>query len=285
MFKRGHPKKKSKVTTVEIDILPLISVALIVLMGVFLLLAAWNFFESFIGVRAFRVVGECPYEASELAAGADIKKGDRVYQIDKDKAESDILSNCNYIKSVKVKKGLFGKIKFAVECYEPLWYLEISGDYYVLDGELRVLEETKNRARLYDQDLISLTLPNVKRAIVGEKLVFGSGEGEIDITLEIMDKIISSPAFLMISGADIDNRYDIHFEFDRLISSSAGGVDYTDIDGVFEVNIGSHQKLDAKLEYIVRALLDEDLTGACKGTIDVSDEGNKVSIRPIYVNE
>lgn len=285
MLKRGHPQKKSKEITVEIDILPLISVALIILMGVSLLLVTWNFLKSFIGVSGFEIVGECPYEASELAAGADIKKGDRLYRINKDKVEKDILLNCNYIKSVKVKKGLLGKVKFVVESYEPLWYLEISGDYYVLDGELRVLEETKNRDRLYNEDLISLTLPNVKRAIVGENLVFGSGEGEIDITFEIMNKIISSPAFLMVSGADIDNRYDIHFEFDRLLCSSAEGIDYIDIDGIFDVNIGGYQKLDAKLEYIVRAMLDENLEGAHKGTIDVSDGGEKISIRPVYVNE
>ena len=285
MLKKGHPQKKSNTTTVEINMLPLISVALIILMGVSLLLVGWSFVKSFIGVRTFEIIGASPYEASELAAGADIKKGDRVYRIDKDKAELDILSNCNYIKSVKLKKGLLGKIKFVVESYKPLWYLEISGDYYVLDGELRVLEETKNRERLYEEDLISLTLPNVKRAIVGEKLVFGSGEGEIDITFEIMDKILSSPSFLMISGADIDNRYDIHFEFDRLISSSDAGLYYIDIDGIFEVNIGGYQKLDAKLEYIVRALLEKDLEGVYKGTIDVSDEGDKVSIRPIYLNE
>ncbi len=278
MRKGKRSSDKQREVTVEIDMLTVVSVALIIVMGVILLFSIIDFFKGFIGVRKFEVVGECPYLASEVAAGAGIKKGDKLYRLDKNEAEKAILLNCPYIEKVDIKTSFPNKIKFEVECYEPIWYIEISGDFYVLDEKLRVLEETRNKERLYDSGITSLTLPNVKTAMVGETLVFGSSEVETEATLKIMETILSSPIRDMMSGADIDNRYDIHFEFDAL-------PDGTELDGRFLVNVGGYSKLEAKLEYIVRALIKENLEGAVGGTIDVSESGDRVSIRPIYVND
>ena len=284
MQKKRHPEKKRREITVEIDLLPIFSVALILLAGVLLFFSVLGFIKGFLKIDSFKIVGDCPYEASELAAGADIKKGDKLYKIDVREAEEKILLNCNYIEKIKIKRSFPNKMKFVVESYEPVWYLEISGDFYVLDSELRVLEETKNAQRLYESNLIKLTLPKVKTAIVGETLTFGGSEGEIEVTFSIMETILTSPAFEMISGADMDNRYDMHFEFDRVIIPIEGSVDYKDLTETFAVNVGSYGKLETKLEYIVRALLAEKLEGVTGGVIDVSEEGDKVSIRPTYSN-
>ena len=284
MQKKRHPEKKRREITVEIDLLPIFSVALILLVGVLLFFSVLGFIKGFLKIDSFKIVGDCPYEASELAAGADIKKGDKLYKIDVREAEEKILLNCNYIEKIKIKRSFPNKMKFVVESYEPVWYLEISGDFYVLDSELRVLEETKNAQRLYESNLIKLTLPKVKTAIVGETLTFGGSEGEIEATFSIMETILTSPAFEMISGADMDNRYDMHFEFDRVIIPIEGSVDYKDLTETFAVNVGSYGKLETKLEYIVRALLAEKLEGVTGGVIDVSEEGDKVSIRPTYSN-
>ena len=285
MQKRKHPQKKRKEITVEIEILPLLSVALILLVGVLLFFSVLGFIKGFLVIDSFKVVGDCPYEASELAAGADIKKGDKLYRIDVKEAEKEILLNCTYLADIKIKRSFPNKMKFVVESYEPVWYLEISGDFYVLDRELRVLEETKNEARLYENNLIKLTLPKVKTAIVGEILTFGSSDGETEATFSIMETILTSPAFEMISGADIDNRYDIHFEFDKFIIPTEGSIDYVELCDGATVNIGGYEKLATKLEYIVRALLREDFSSASGGIVDVSEEGEKVSIRPTYSND
>lgn len=278
MRKGKRSSDKQREVTVEIDMLTVVSVALIIVMGVILLFSIINLFKGFIGVRKFEVVGDSPYLASEIAAGAGIKKGDKLYRLDKNEVEKAILLNCPYIEKVNIKTSFPNKIKFEVECYKPIWYIEISGDFYVLDQELRVLEETRNKERLYDSGITGLTLPNVKTAMVGETLVFGSSDVETEATLKIMETILSSPIYEMVSSADIDNRYDIHFELDTL----PGG---TELDGRFFVNVGGYSKLEAKLEYIVRAIIKENLEGAVGGTIDVSENGDRVSIRPIYVND
>ena len=282
MLKERRTSGKKTEITVEIDALWLISVILCVLMCVFSFFSVMKIISSFFGVSRFEIKGECGiYEAGDLMAGAGIKRGDRLYRMDIAKTEETLMDNCAYIKEVDIKRVFPNKIVFKVECHEPVWYIEISGDFYVLDAELNVLEETSNEAVLRDEmNLIKLSMPRVKSAIVDEVLVFGEGDEEINETKKIMETILSSPSFGMISSADIDNRYDIHFEFDRIVQKL--GEEPIELEGVFRVNVGGYSKLDTKLEYILRALIKEDLEGVVGGFIDVSEVGNRVSIRPSF---
>ncbi len=275
--KSSRKGRNQKIRVIDTRII--ISVILLVLMGFFTLLSIFNASQIFLRVRKFEIVGECPYEASELAAGADIARGERLYSLDKKKTSQTLLENCAYLESAEIKTSFPNKIKFIVKSYVPVWYIEISGDFYVIDSDLNVLEETKNEARLCEAGIIKLTLPHVKTAIVNKKLTFGNGEEEVKATLEVMESILSSEVLFMISKADISNRYDIHFEFDEI------PIDETTrkLDGVFKVSVGGYSKLDAKLEYILKALMREDLENVSGGSIDISDGGEKVSIRPSYV--
>ena len=274
-----RPSDKHKDVTVEIDVLTVVSVALIILLGVLLLFTVVDFLRGFLEVKKFEIVGDDPpYLAGEVAEGAGIEKGDKLYRIDRSRAEKEIIKNCAYIEKVDIRRSFPNKIKFVVECYEPIWYIEISGDFYVLDENLRVLEETKNEQRLYESDITKLTLPSVKKAIVGEEIVFGGSDVETEATLEIMQTILSSPIREMMSSADIDNRYDIHFEFDSVEEN-------TKLSGKFVVSVGGYSKLETKLEYIARAIAKESFENVGGGTINVSEDGDKVSIRPEYVYE
>ena len=276
---KKRPSDKHKDVTVEIDVLTVVSVALIILLGVLLLFTVVDFLRGFLEVKKFEIVGDDPpYLAGEVAEGAGIEKGDNLYRIDRSRAEKEIIKNCAYIEKVDIRRSFPNKIKFVVECYEPIWYIEISGDFYVLDENLRVLEETKNEQRLYESDITKLTLPSVKKAIVGEEIVFGGSDVETEATLEIMQTILSSPIRGMMSSADIDNRYDIHFEFDSVEEN-------TKLSGKFVVSVGGYSKLETKLEYIARAIAKESFENVGGGTINVSEDGDKVSIRPEYVYE
>ena len=77
----------------------------------------------------------------------------------------------------------------------------------------------------------------------------------------------------------IDNRYDIHFEFDTV----PVGDENKKLDDTFKVSVGGYSKLGVKLEYILNAIKREDLERATGGSIDISDGGEKVSIRPTYL--
>ena len=282
MLKKRRTSGKKTEMTVEIDVLWLISVVMCILMCVFSLFSFMRIISGFFGVSHFEIKGESEiYSTGDLMAGAGIKRGDRLYRMDISKTEKTLMENCAYLKDVDIRRVFPNKIVFDIECYEPVWYIEISGDFYVLDAELNVLEETSNETVLReDMDLIKLTLPRIKSAIVDEVLIFGDGDEEIKETKNIMQIILSSPAMPMISSADIDNRYDIHFEFDRIAKKSSE--ELSELEGVFAVSVGGYSKLDVKLEYILKALKNEDLSGAVGGSIDVSEVGNRVSIRPSY---
>ena len=280
MQRKEHHTGNRREKTVEIDLHTVLSVSLLVIMGVLLFFVLFHFIKAFIPISRFEVKGDAEYTASELAGAADIKRGDKLFRLDLKEEKNEIISKCPYVESIDIDRSLFGKMTFVVKCYEPVWYLEISGDYYVLDRELRVLEETQDVDRLYNSDLIYLTMPHLKSVIVGQTVEFGDSDGEVKETMAIMDTVLNSPTFDMICTADIDNRYDIHFEFDRIVLQ--GKDEYKELDDVFAVNVGSYTRLEAKLEYIVMALESEDLEGAVGGTIDITEEGNKVSIRTKY---
>lgn len=283
MLKKRRTSSKKTELTVEIDVMWVISVLLTVIMCVFSFFSVMRIISSlFFGASHFEIKGECEiYQAGDLMAGAGLKRGEKLYRMDIKKTEETLMQNCAYLKDVEIKRVFPNKIVFEVECYKPVWYIEISGDFYVLDAELNVLEETSNEAALKDDmDLIKLSLPRVKSAIVDSVLVFGDGEEEIKETKKIMGTILSSRSLGMVSGADIDNRYDIHFEFDRIVQDSMENL--VELEDVFHVSLGGYSKLEVKLEYIVKALLNEDLESAVGGSIDVSDVGNRVSIRPSF---
>ena len=282
MLKKRQTSGKRTELNVRIDVLWVISVLLTVAMLVFSFFSVMRIISGFFGVSHFEIRGECEvYGTGDLMAGAGIKRGDRLYRMDVSAAEEELMKECAYLRDVNIRRVFPNKIVFEVECHEPVWYIEISGDYYVLDAELNVLEETSNETVLKeDMGLIRLTLPRVKSAIVDGVLCFGDGEEEIKETRNIMQTILSSRTLGMISSADIDNRYDIHFEFNRIAQGSEENL--VDLADVFHVSLGGYSKLEVKLEYVLKALVTEELEGVVGGSIDVSEVGNRVSIRPSY---
>lgn len=267
MFKISR-SSDNKEKTVEIDVFALVSVALIVMMGVFLILGLFGFFKQFLKISKFEISGVTVYETSELAGAAGIKKGDRLYRVDTKKAEERILGSCTYLESVRVERVFPNKIRFEVESRDPMWYLEISGDYYILDSSFRVLEETKNSDTVKSSSMAKLTLPSPNNVIVGQIITYGESQGETDKTNEIVGTLLLSKIYPRLSLIDIDNRFDIHLE----------------VDGMFSVTLGSYENLEIKLKTLHRLLEETDLTGAVGGEISITSSGDNGAIRLNYGN-
>ncbi len=248
--------------------LRLISVALIVFMGVCCFLSVFGVFKSFLRVKKFEVSEGSHYEAAELAMAAEIKRGDRLYGLDKKEIEKRILDACPYVEEIKIRQSFPNKIKFITVEREAIWYVEISGDYYVLDGDMRILEETKELDRLNEAGIARLTLPNIHVAMVGEIIEYGNSAEEIENTDKIIELLLSSTLGERISEADIDNRYDIHLKFDESFSASIGG----------------YSKLEVKLNYLDDAIKKACEEGAIGANITILDSAQKVTVQPIYVS-
>lgn len=246
--------------------LHLISVALIVFMGVCCFLSVFGIFKSFLRATKFDVSEGSHYEASELAMIAGIKRGDRLYSLDKKELSERILESCPYVEEIKIRTSFPNKIKFITKERQAIWYVEISDDYYVLDGEFRILEETRDIDRLKAEGIAYLTLPNIRMAMVGDVIEYGNSDEETENTNRIIEALLSSSLGQRINEADIDNRYDIHLT----------------IDESFYASIGGYSKLEVKLNYLEEAInkaLDEGAIGA---NITILDSGQKITVKPIY---
>lgn len=267
MLKFGRSEDNNE-KTIEIDLLSLLSVCIIVIMGVLLLFGAFNFFKQFLSVSKFDVSGISSYEALELAGTAGIKKGDRLYGFDKKEAEQRLLDSYVYIDDVEIKRIFPNKVRFVVEERVPVWYLEISGDYYILDGEMRVLEETKDIERIKRGNICKLSLPSPNNVIEGEIISYGKNDVEKSLVDDIVRIIVASDIRPRLSYVDIENIFNINFQ----------------IDGKLDADIGPYDNLEVKLVTIFKALMaqKEDAERAISGNISITGTGDACAIRFKY---
>lgn len=263
---KKHRRTSDVSVSVEVDVNKLIAFSAIAVMSILLFLSVFFYLRQFMRVSRFEVSGDSPYEKSELIVASGINVGDKLYGADYKDIEKKMMSECPYLEKINVTGCFPNKVKFSVESVIPAWYIEISGDYYALDSSLKVLEETKNGDKFVNGGICRLTLPNVKSAMLGQTLVYGSSEEEIAATKDIMYTLKSTGLRSRITYADIDNRFDIHLE----------------IDGAYSVSIGTYSSLEVKLKSLENVLASDRMKDAVGGEIDISDSASMISVRPVY---
>ena len=161
-------------------------------------------------IKKIELEGVCTYYSrSELIEASGVGYGDKLYGLKPSEVEKTILAECPYIESVSVKQSFPNKLVFSVVEKTPQWYIEVTGDYFVLDTDLVVLGESTNEESLKISGLTRLELPNVKRVVLGELPVFGVDELEIKRTCELINTVRQHPSKLRITELDISNRFAI----------------------------------------------------------------------------
>lgn len=255
--------KQEKV--IEIDIMKLISALLVIVMLALTLIGIVSFVRSFMKVSRFEVLGDSPYDERDIITASGIRYGDKLYDIDVEGAIEKIKTNCPYIEDVEIDSKFPNKVEISVSRYSASWYIEIFGDYYALDSELRVLEETTDNQKFINGGIPKLALPNVKSAVVGTTLVYGDDETEIRFAEEFMDMLKKTSFKSQVTLVDIENRFEI----------------YIQVDGVINVYMGNTSSADSKLDAVETALRDPKLEGCISAEIDVSDPST-VYVRPVY---
>ncbi len=255
----------SQEKTIEIDIIRLVSAILIIIMLVLTVVSVISFVRSFMKVSVIEVLGDHPYDERDIITASGIKYGDKLYGIDTEQIKKNIKTYCPYIEDIEVDSRFPNKVQISVSQYSASWYIEIFGDYYALNADLRVLEETTDNQKFINGGIPKLSLPNVRSAVVGTTLVYGDNDTEVRFAEEFMNMIKSTTFKSQISLVDIENRFDI----------------YIQVGGAINVYMGNTSGTKAKLDAVETALKDPKLEGCISAEIDVSNPST-VYVRPVY---
>ena len=171
---------------------------------------------GFMPVKHFKLEGETHYDISEIISASGIRSGDKLYKINENAAESKIIKDCPYVKSVEIKRSFPNTVRFVVEEQEPGWYVQVGNDYYGLDYDMKVLLETYVEDDFIDRGLTKLVLPELETLIVGEVPDFASDDQQLmKETLKIIDAFRTHEMKGILTGLDLSNRFEIKLEIDN----------------------------------------------------------------------
>jgi len=268
--RRRSSKKKRTDIVVEVDVRAVVALAVTVVMGLLCALCLFLYARSFLGIKRFELEGMSRYAEIDVVEASGLKLGDRLYTLDFDRVEEKILEECPYLESVKISARFPHTVRFSVEERIPEWYLDIAGDYYVLDHTLTVITEVSSEEGLIKEGVTKLRLPNVTRVMKGELPEFATKDGERDETelrktLELITTVRGSSFKKRITELDLSDRFHIRMT----------------VDGSYYVSLGDANGLEAKLRKVEELLNSEIAKQYPSAEVDASNIGIPATFKPI----
>ena len=236
-----------------------------VLMCVFACVSLFLFIRSFLPVKSFELSGVTQYERSEIIWASGIKEGDKLYSVDLEAAAERLLESCPYLESSVVERKFPSRIVFKVTEKTPHWYIEISGDYYTLDENFVVIEETVNRDKLVNGGVPELILPDLRKVVCGEVPDFGKDEHEVEKAMELVSAVQSTGFKARLTLVDMESRFDVNIV----------------VENRYFVYMGDISNVKEKLKAVEKILATEEFKSYAGAEIDASMP-ETVSVKPIY---
>jgi hypothetical protein len=253
---RARNEKDNGDITIEIDVKRVGFLAVTIFMCLLLALSVFLFIRGFLPVSDFELRGIAAYyDRDDLIAASGVEFGDMLYDVDVKSVEEKIMAACPYLEDIDVDRVFPNKIRFEVVEKTPQWYIEITGDFYVLDSDLTVLQESTSEEILRGRGLTRLSLPAVKSAMCGSLPAFGADELEIKRSCEIINTLRSHKIKERITDVDISNRFAINII----------------LDGSYYVFLGDVSLLEAKLDALAEMLTPEICAKYPSADIDMSN--------------
>lgn len=212
--------------------------------------------EVFLKVTDVTVVGSKMYRAEELSQNCGIEHETNIYSVSRAKIERDMVMKYPYISTVKLKRILPSTVELSVTEDTPYFYTEISGEYFVLSDDLRVLQRTENIADLrYSFGLRELVTPEVAYAVVGRQIRF-KRESNYDYALNFIRWLQLSELYEKTDKIDISDKYMMFIIYDEKL----------------KIVLGDDDELEVKLSSAIKILEQlDDIMSDTNGIIDVQD--------------
>ena len=127
-----------------------------------------------------------------------------LYSVDKSETERKILDGAPYVKKVSIIRA-FATVFINLTSDKAKYYTEVSGEYFIMSEDLRVLER---RLALGDADgLIKLKLPELSTAVVGRHAEYGE-EGKNSYVTETLDYFSSVYPDEGLTEVGLEGRFD-----------------------------------------------------------------------------
>ena len=239
-----------------------------VLMCAFACVSLFLFIRTFLPVKRFELSGVTQYERAEMIALSEIREGDKLYSVDLEAAERRLLEKCPYLETVEVDRVFPDKIVFKVTEKTPHWYIEVSGDYYALDGDFVVIEETVNRQKFINAGVPKIVLPSLRKVVCAETPEFGADENEVAKAMELVAAIQTTSFKARLTLVDMESRFDVNIV----------------VEDRYFVYLGDTSNIKEKLKAVESILASEGFEEYSGAEIDASNPAT-VSVKPVYSYE
>ena len=231
-------------------------------------LCVWGLF-SVQHVRKIIVKGESNYTDEEIVTASCLEYGELLYSVDTEEIEGNILKNAPYVRRVSVKRRFFSRIVIKLEADSAKYYIKMSDeakDFYILSGDLRVIDYTTTDDGLSEKGLVYLELPHIKRCNMCQFVEYGE-KGKNEYVKEMLEY------FNNTSFADAITDIGLSSRFDDV---------YIVIYGKCKIIFGGTNDIEKKLELVKRTLEEHGLDKLSVGftKIDVSVGSNPVISHP-----
>ena len=206
----------------------------VVMLSVIVLIAAVTIAAYFIlRIRSVEFSGSERYSDEQLFSASGIVIGEKMYGINKDSIEDNIIKGCPYVKEATITRGLPSTLKIEIEEYIPVFYIEVSGEYFVFGENMRVLERLTSKEDAESRGLIKLVISGANHAVVGQHLMIKDGSDD-EFIKKVMRGVMESVIYERINIVDIRDKYDIFAVCDGLYKMLLG--DSSDI--TVKLNLG-----------------------------------------------
>ena len=225
------------------------------------------------------------YSSEEIVKAAELKRGQSIFLIDKEKATNKIEAKFADIKVIQIKTTSLTEIEIKVRKRYPTYYIKNLGSYYVMDQDLKVLNivadsEAEQIANI--ENLVKITTKPQNLNVETKVADFLGSENEQNMSYNLFSAVYSTKIPTTITGAQsytefcnlieeisYDKGYTANGQvYDRLIVKTKQGIS-------FDIGKATND-LTRKINLCFTAIESEEILDKTIGTITISyDETGK----------
>lgn len=221
----------------------------------------WFGMLFFFKINAIECEGITVYDTAEIVEASGLTVGGNMYNIGADDIAERLGARYPYLMNIRVERRLPDTVVIIAEEDTAVYYMDLGGKYYLLSREMRVLGSSESQAIIAENDdLLHIVLPEVSRAVVGERVQYFREKNE-SYVLETLESLMELDRVDGIDIVDMSDRFELKFTYDDRI----------------EVELGEASDIPSKVKFAF-AMIDE-FSESATGTVSARTvESGYVSI-------